>query len=213
MTATRYGGAHGVVPEILATGASRGDFASVLEGAGYPVHHLHNDKRPGFALALLRLLREQQVELVHQHTERTGFWLSAICAAAGCKVVRVVHNHYAFSGHLRWRRAVQRGLLHCLGVEFVAISEGVQRNERDRFGLPTHLVWNWADVQRYRAPSSPERESCARALGVREGRFRRRQRRQLLSGQESRPLDRGPGAMPRPCAAALPARGDRRGHG
>lgn len=152
--------AHGVVPGILATGASRGDFADQLQAAGYAVHHLPNDKRASFFMSLYRLLKSERVELVHQHTERTGFWLSATCLLAGCKVVRVLHNNFAFAGFLRWRRLVQRRLLHLLGVRFVSISEGVRRNEQELFGLPTRLIWNWADVERYRAPTGAERDAA-----------------------------------------------------
>jgi len=153
---------HGVNPEILATGAEKGVYAAALEASGYRIHHLPYGRNPLFFWGYMRFLRRGRFDAVHQHVEGSGFWFGLAGLLSGCRVIRVSHNNFLFEGRLRRRRAFQRQLLERLGATFVAVAEGVRRNERDRFGVDAKLVWNWADVSRF-APASSRQRAEARA--------------------------------------------------
>ena len=159
----------GVESELLSTGAVVGSLATRLESVGYRVHHVPFGKNPGFFLRLYRLMRSGRYDVIHLHTERGNFWFGLVALAARpTRVVRTIHNVFSFTGGLRRRRSAQRRILHRLGVEHVACSSSVERNERARFGLATYLAPNWYDSRRFRVRSDRERLEARRSLGVSE---------------------------------------------
>ncbi|MEO8599565.1 MAG: glycosyltransferase [bacterium] len=158
----------GVECEILATGASVGPYADTLREAGYPVHHLPSRRHPGYFLDFNRFVRNGGYQLVHQHAEGLSYWFGLATLMAGARLVRTVHSNFAFSGNLRWRRALQRRHLQAMGARFVAIAPGVHKNERSRFGVDGALVWNWLDTDHF-TPITTEERAAARAMyGFRE---------------------------------------------
>lgn len=152
----------GIESDIVATGATPGPFAPALRNAGYRIHHLPRQKTPGYFLGFRRFLAAGGYDVVHQHLEGAGYWYGLAALASGARVVRTVHNNFAFEGNLRWRRAAQRRHLAALGVRFVAIAPGVRRNERERFGVDCELIWNWIDLAKF-GPIAPEERRAARA--------------------------------------------------
>jgi glycosyltransferase involved in cell wall biosynthesis len=161
-SAAPYWREHGVTCEILATGAAEGEFAETLRSAGYPVHHLPRRRSPAYFMDFRRFVRDGGYEWVHQHAEGASYWFGLATMSAGAKLVRTMHNNFAFTGNLRWRRAMQRRHLQSLGARFVSIAPGVQQNERDRFGIASELVMNWVDTERF-LPISREERAAARA--------------------------------------------------
>lgn len=154
--------AHGVIPEIVTTGSAVGIYAAALGESGYRIHHLPYARNPLYFWGYLRFLRRGGFDVIHQHVEGSGFWFGLAGLLAGCRVIRVSHNNFMFEGGLRRRRGFQRRLLARLGATFVAVAEGVRRNERDRFGVDAKLVLNWADVARF-TPPTPQQRADARA--------------------------------------------------
>lgn len=162
--------AHGVVTELLSTGATPGPYADRLAAAGYGIRHLPFSKRPAFFLRLWRLLRRGRYQALHIHTERAAFWIGLTGLAAGVPaILKTIHNNFAFTGNLRLRRKAQRHLMAWLGMRQVAVGCAVQETERRHYGLETDLVNNWFDVERYRPPTSSERAAARAALGLGEG--------------------------------------------
>lgn len=159
---------HGVACEILATGKTEGEFAETLREAGYPVHHLPRRRSPAYFMDFSRFVREGNYSLVHQHAEGASYWFGLASLHGGAKLVRTVHNNFAFDGNLRWRRAMQRRHLQSLGARFVAIASGVQQNEQERFGITSDLVWNWIDTDRFRPISIEERVAARARYGLTE---------------------------------------------
>lgn len=153
--------------EILSTGTNIGPFAPNLAAAGYKIHHIPFAKQPGFFFRVFRLMRSGRYDVIHLHTERANFWLGLLALAArpGC-VVRAVHNVFAFGGGLRWRRKLQRRVLHRLGVIHVAGGANVQQTELALYGLRTRLVPNWYDSRRFVAPSEFERRRARESFGI-----------------------------------------------
>lgn len=159
---------HGVRGEILSTGAAPGPFAPLLAQAGYRIRHIPFAKSPGFFVAVRRLMREDW-DVVHLHTERANFWLG-LTARLGLRhrVLRTIHNGFAFAGGLRLRRGLQRRLLQRMAVCHVAISESVRDIERRHFGLSTEVVPNWYDSRRFRQVAPAQRERARAALALEE---------------------------------------------
>lgn len=161
-TAAPYWREHGVECEILATGLSEGEFAATLRGVGYPVHHLPRRRNPAYFMDFRRFVSEGGYTLVHQHAEGSSYWFGLAALSTGAGLVRTVHSNFAFEGNLRWRRAFQRRHLKSSGARFVSIATGVKKNELDRFGIETDLVWNWIDTERFQ-PIRTEERALARA--------------------------------------------------
>lgn len=153
---------HGIECELLATGATEGEFANALRDSGYRVHHLPRKHGPAYFMAYRAFLRRGGYQVVHQHAESASYWMGLVAISVGAGLVRTVHSNFSFDGNLRWRRAMQRRHLQRLGAQHVAIAPGVQRNERERFDVSSHLVFNWVDVARFK-PISPAERAQARA--------------------------------------------------
>ena len=147
--------------DVLATGDAVGSYAQRFSAAGYTVHHLPFRRNPAFFLRLWRFLRRGDYDVVHLHSERANFWLGLTVVASGAnKVLRTVHNNFEFEGRLATIRGWQRRTLARLGVTHVAISPGVQENEKRRFGLRTTMIPNWYDSRRFRQPTAEERKQA-----------------------------------------------------
>ncbi|MHB1144127.1 MAG: glycosyltransferase [Thiobacillus sp.] len=155
--------AEGGMLDVLSTGAATGPYAKRFEAAGYRLHHIPFSRSPGFFLKVRRLMQAGQYDVIHLHVEAANFWYGLIARSVRPPVVlRTVHNAFAFSGNLQWRRGMQRRLLHGLGVRHVSISASVRDTELRHYRLPTTLVWNWYDSMRFTA-TSPEARLAARA--------------------------------------------------
>jgi len=155
--------AEGIMLDVLSTGATTGPYAKRFEAAGYRLHHIPFSRSPGFFLKVRRLMQAGRYDVIHLHVEAANFWYGLVARSVRPPVVlRTVHNAFAFSGNLQWRRGMQRRLLHRLGVRHVSISASVRDTELCHYRLPTTLVWNWYDSMRFTA-TSPEARQAARA--------------------------------------------------
>ena len=152
---------------ILTTGLQPGSFAAPLQAAGYRIHHRPWSRWPAFYVALARDWRGLAFDVVHVHAERGNFgYLLAAHAAGASSVVRTVHNHFAFDGVLRLRRAIERRIAARLGTHWVSIAPGVDDNERDRYGMRPTLIANWYDSTRYATPSAAQVAAARQALQI-----------------------------------------------
>jgi glycosyltransferase involved in cell wall biosynthesis len=157
----------GLELEVLSLGDEVGTYASVLEDAGYRVHHIPLRPVKTWLPAYVRLLRRGRYDVVHVHPERANFALALIARIVGrAGVVRTVHNVFAFEGRLKLERRLQRGLLRRLGVVQAAVGESVRSNEQRRFGNRTVLVVNTFDEARFHPASRTERDVARSALGI-----------------------------------------------
>lgn len=158
----------GVVCEVLATGSQAGPFAATMAEAGIRVRHVPVGRAPVQFWRLWRALRDGGYDVAHLHPEGRSFWLALTARLAGLPVVRTVHSNFLFDGLLRWRRILERSWARFLGVRFVAIAPGVQRNERERFANSSELIWNWLDTQRFECVHPEERRAARAAFGLDE---------------------------------------------
>ncbi len=165
-SAAPYWGEHDVTCEILAIGDSEGEFADSLRAVGYRVHYLTRRRSPRYLADFRRFVKNGRYSVVHQHAERASYWLAISALSTGASVVRTVHSNFSFEGNLCWRRSLQRRHLQALGVRFVAIAPGVQRNEKRRFGTTSALIWNWIDDKYFRMVKAEERRSARSNWGL-----------------------------------------------
>ena len=159
---------HGIRCQVLALGDEAGAFAPQLEAAGYRIARLPFAPRPGFLRPLVKQFRAVKPDVVHVHSERASFWVALAARLAGIPlVVRTIHSNFAFSGLLRTRRWATRLATRMLGVRQIAISEGVQANELERFGNRTVVLHNWFDSRRFAVVTTGARAVARQRLGLR----------------------------------------------
>lgn len=157
---------------ILSTGDDdEGPFADALRASGYHVHHIPFRRHGlfavvGFFWAVWRLLRRHRFGVVYVCCERANLWFGLLAALSGARLIRTVHNVFAFTGGLRLRRRLQRGLLRAVGAVHSAPSRAVQANEAERFGNPCHLLDNWIDDARFPLIAPRARIQGRAALGL-----------------------------------------------
>jgi glycosyltransferase involved in cell wall biosynthesis len=121
-------------------------FAGQLRDAGYAVE-LIDPLRSGRGIgAWTRLLRSENPDVIHIHTEGT-FALAVLIsrwALPTKPIIRTVHNVFAPSGRARLSRKVQAAIADRFVAEFIAVSSDVQEHERS-YGRELTLVFNWVD--------------------------------------------------------------------
>lgn len=157
---------HGVRCDILSTGEDSGPYTETLRRAGYVIHHLPFQKSPAHFLDFRNLLQEARYDCIHLHAERASFWYGLISLTQARRVVRTVHSTFAFRGALQLRRGVQRRTLARLGVEYIAISQGVQDTERLHYGIHPTLIHNWIDTAHFKAPDPEQKKKAKAAFGI-----------------------------------------------
>jgi glycosyltransferase involved in cell wall biosynthesis len=161
---------HDVDIEILATAEQRGPYAGVLEDAGYRIHHIPLRPAVRFAARYQSLLRSGGYDVVHVHPERANLLTAGLARLSGRRVVRSIHNVFAYRGALRRERFAQRALLRRLGVVHVAVSTSVAAAEWRYFRNPTVRLFNCYDA-RFAPPRPDERLAARRALGLGDEQF------------------------------------------
>jgi glycosyltransferase involved in cell wall biosynthesis len=151
--------------------AGTGDYTAELVRAGYSVHHLPCPVgRPPRLAAVVRFLRAQHFDVVHNHTEQNFFWYGLATRLAGVpRLVYTVHNCFAFTGAVRYKRLLYRLVARrVFGMRFTAIGPSVQQVEQQTFFNPTTLIPNWMDeAHLLPAHNDAEQLDARRALGLR----------------------------------------------
>jgi glycosyltransferase involved in cell wall biosynthesis len=154
--------------DILTTGIIRGPFAARLQEAGYRIHHVPFSASYGFLERIYKILKEQNYDVLHIHTERANFWYALLGYLTGLRrIVRTVHNSFSFKGKLRIERLVQRWIMRCVvGVNCVSISESVEENELRTFRNRSHRIPNWFDDRKFRPPSLADKKNARATLAI-----------------------------------------------
>lgn len=159
----RSGGADS---SIMSTGAASGVYTGQLIDAGYRVLHFPFDRTIGGFLRLYKFLKTEKFDVVFVHAERASFWYLLTVFVSGAKAVRVVHAIFCFRGWLRVIRAIQRRVMHLVGVRYVAISDSVRACESGRYGVQCELIYNWIDTNKFRPPTLSEQKAARISLNL-----------------------------------------------
>ncbi len=151
----RFGGAERLLVQLVAnlprdgyrlvvgTVTDRGPLADEVERAGVPVHHMGGRSRRDARVLprLVRLMRDEGVDVLHTHLFVDGFWGRLAAIAAGVPIrVATQHNSYE-GGNLppRWQIWADRMLWRHTD-RFVAVSEGAERFLLQNIGVPKEKV-------------------------------------------------------------------------
>jgi glycosyltransferase involved in cell wall biosynthesis len=156
-----------IEPLMLATGGRIGDFAEQYVAAGVKVRHLPFERKWRYLHAFYRLVRAEELDLVHVHTERANFVLGLAARAAGVPVVRTIHSVFSYQDRLKQQRRLERWLLRKFGIRHISIGPSVEDNERRRLKNPTTRVDNWIGPD-FRPPDAEERLAARTAFEVPE---------------------------------------------
>ncbi|MBG0784875.1 MAG: glycosyltransferase [Anaerolineaceae bacterium] len=154
---------------ILSTGQSQGQYSKNLEDSGYKVFHIPFRKSCSFILDVYWLIKKQNYDVVHIHTER-AFFLYALLAWLNKSpvIIRTIHSNFQFSGVNKKFRTFMRKLVSALGVTQVSVGESVQHNELARFNNQTIKISNWIDTTRFSVPTKKQRVQARQKLNVLE---------------------------------------------
>lgn len=152
--------------EILSTGAETGPYAGQLANAGYVIRHIPFKKSPVFFWQVFKLLKDNNYDVIHLHTERANFWLGIVALLTGKRCVRTIHSTFPFSGFLGWKRKWQRQLLNRLGLKHITISQSVHDTEYKYYGLHTTIIPNWYNSLRFRFTTPQQRIQAKADLNI-----------------------------------------------
>jgi sugar transferase (PEP-CTERM/EpsH1 system associated) len=144
-----------------------GSLEAVLKEMHVPVHCL--DKREGIDLGLVlrlrRLLRRQEIRVVHSNNYSA--WLYACAASRGLRGLIHVHTEHSGVDSFRRRYAAERWLSR-FTTHVVAVSRHVHDVMIDEIGISprrVRLIYNGVDTTRFR-PDPQGREVLRRSLQI-----------------------------------------------
>lgn len=164
--AATYWQEYGICCDIISTGEESGPYTETLRNAGYNIFHLPFYKSFSHFHEFKILLQKYRYDCIHIHIERASFWYGLISLRYARRVVRTVHSTFDFHGSLRLRRGLQRRTLAQLGVEYIAISQGVQDTEYRHYGIHPTLINNWIDTAHFKAPDPAQKKLARASFGI-----------------------------------------------
>ncbi|MDD2799756.1 MAG: glycosyltransferase [Bacteroidales bacterium] len=158
---------------VLGTAPQLGEFAPYFQNAGYEVLHLPCPDlknivgRIKFYLALIKLIKNEKIDIVHTHSSRL-MWGGAFCSwIAGVKSIYTFHNvfetkkiTYPYYLFLRWSA---KNIFKC---NFQTISDSVHNNEKKRFHNATTKIYNWYGSNRFFPAIDGEKELIRKELNI-----------------------------------------------
>lgn len=164
----------GIELYALSTGKSKGDYADILENAGYKIYHIPFSKTPKYFWQLYKELIKGRFDVVHIHPERAFVWHALITKIAGIKkILRTVHSIFNFRGILRTRKYFARWFARTiLKVKFHSIGDSVELFEKLKFSNPTTKIFDWTDESKfYPLSSNDEKKKIRQQIGIGDDKF------------------------------------------
>lgn len=143
---------HASAKSVIVGQGSVHPFAMELSAAGYRVETLAPIKSLAGTKQWVELLRQEQPDVVHIHTE--GAFALAVLAAKYAlpktPIIRTVHSVFAPKGKAHLSRKAQGRSADRFVSQFIAVSPDVQVNEQG-YGREAKLIFNWVDSRFYEA--------------------------------------------------------------
>ncbi|MFT5251281.1 MAG: glycosyltransferase involved in cell wall biosynthesis [Flavobacteriales bacterium] len=158
---------------VLATANEVGEYAPFFKNAGYEV--LHNPipqfknifKRVRYYIWFTKLLKRDQFDVVHIHSNSTMLGLSFCAWFVNIKSVFTYHSTYktrllSYPYHLfvRW---CAKSIFKC---KFQSISDTVYDHELNLFHNKTNKIYNWYGTNRFYPALELEKEKMRKDLGI-----------------------------------------------
>ena len=167
---------------VLATTPNLGEFAPHFEKAGFKIIHkpyhcianyLGRFKYSNYITRIkyyqyfIRLLKEEQYDVVHIHSYGTMWGMSFCAWIAGKKSVFTYHNvfsshfySYAYHFLLRW---FAKNIFKC---RFQTISDSVYEHELNYYHNQTAKIYNWYGSSRFYPALEKEKEKVREELNI-----------------------------------------------
>ena len=131
---------------IIVGQGSEHPFAHELETAGYRVGTVPSLRTAAGAKTWATLLKSEQPDLIHIHTEG-AFGLSTVAAKVALPktpIIRTIHSYFRPQGKALLSRRAQAFVADRFVKQFIAVSPDVQENER-AFKRDPSLILNWVE--------------------------------------------------------------------
>lgn len=145
-------------------------FIPDLEASGYRVASVPSLRTFAGGKAWADLLKDEQPDLVHIHTEG-AFAMSVVAAKLvlpKTPIVRTIHSYFRPEGKALLSRKTQAFMADRLVTQFVAVSPDVQENEKD-FRRDPALILNWVEDKFFKLRDAranlPEGKAAAVIVG------------------------------------------------
>lgn len=121
-------------------------FRYELERCGYKIVTVPGLKTHTGARAFSRLLKTEQPDVLHIHSEGTYGLATLVAKLTDPKlsIVRTIHNVFRPKGKGKIKRRVESLIADRMIAEFISVSADVQDNER-KFGRNSTLIYNWVE--------------------------------------------------------------------
>ena len=158
---------------VVAVAPKFGEFAPVMEKAGYKTYHLPYPKgyisRFIWYRHLCQLIKRENYDVIHVHTSALR-WGGALCAwLTGCRCVSTFHSTFPTHWYSRpWHIWLRMTAKHIFKARFQSIGDSVWNNEKTLFLNDTNLVYNWYGSNRFFPAANGEKERIRKQLGIRE---------------------------------------------
>lgn len=155
----------------LATGKEAGSYTQCMRDAGVKVFHKELQSIPSHLLYVYQLIRNENIEVLHIHTERRHYylWLSLLARVLGKRCVRTLHAKFHSRSCFRLKvRCLVRCMARVFGCLYVSVSESVYQNEYELCGIKTRRINNWVDVDRFGFVSYKKKLQAKSSLGLKE---------------------------------------------
>ena len=153
----------------ISTGSSVGDYAPILQDAGYTIKHIPFQKSIKFLIKIGNYIKKEKIDILHIHTERAFIYYSIIGKIYGIKIlIRTIHNVFPFKGLLGMIRYFQRWIArNILDVKFLSIGDSVDEVERRTYGNRTKIIRNWIDFTKfYPIQNALEKQKLRTEIGL-----------------------------------------------
>ncbi len=143
-----------------------------LVDLGFPVvvEPLHRSFDPAWLYRVLKLIKEQQIDVIHSHEFAMNSHLAILAKAAGVRHVATVHGK-KYYGDSKARRTIYRLVARLSGL--VAVSEDIKSYLVDTVGVPpgrVTVIPNGIAVEDYRRDGI-DVELARRSLGCSDDEF------------------------------------------
>ncbi|WP_044208216.1 glycosyltransferase [Flammeovirga sp. OC4] len=149
----------------LSSGKYEGELYRKYQEKGYKTYHLHY-KNPNivfslsglaFYIQLFRILKEQQINVVHIH-KSTIYFPAVICFFLNIKCIKSQHNVFNNRPLTKILAIIRRFIIRFFfNAKFHSISKSVYENEKNNYHNRTYYIPNWVNKNNFK-PANDKKE-------------------------------------------------------
>jgi glycosyltransferase involved in cell wall biosynthesis len=168
----------GVELVIVASAKNIGNFSEKFSEKGCMVFHKPFPKgcnylgRIRYYKSFIRFLKDEKIDVVHNHSSRIFWDISLSAHIAGVKSIYTFHNvftphWYSYLYHFGLRIMAK----YIFKSQYHTISDSVFNNELKLYKNPTIKIFNWINTNRFYPPNAHEKATIRKELVIAENAF------------------------------------------